>query len=51
MPVYQDNEEIELSIVIPLFNEEENLNELIFVDDGSTDKSFDTLKAKKVKGN
>ncbi len=51
----------ELSVVIPLYNEEESLNELarqlksaltplgvsfevLFVDDGSTDRSFDRLK-------
>lgn len=50
---------IELSIVLPVFNEEGNLNklydeirgvvqdrytcEIIFIDDGSTDKSFDIL--------
>lgn len=49
--------DIELSIVVPVFNEEENIGplykslvsvlsgryELIFVDDGSRDKSFDIL--------
>ena len=53
---------IDLSLVIPLFNEEESLGELhraigetmarhgaryeiLFIDDGSTDRSFDILKA------
>ena len=55
------NDEIELSIVIPLFNEEENVEplyaqlkqaleplvqsyEIIIVDDGSIDRSFELLK-------
>jgi glycosyltransferase involved in cell wall biosynthesis len=53
--------QIEVSVVIPLYNEEESLNELslkllkvfqnmnvtyevIFIDDGSTDRSFDVIK-------
>lgn len=56
-----DQKQIDLSIVIPVFNEEENLEELydrlssalapikqsyeiIFVDDGSTDRSFEILR-------
>jgi glycosyltransferase involved in cell wall biosynthesis len=55
------HDRLDLSVVIPLFNEEESLGELskslsdvlegmgaryeiIFVDDGSTDRSFDALK-------
>jgi len=56
-----DKNKIKISVVVPIFNEEENLNELykrltvvmenlknlyeiIFVDDGSNDKSFEILK-------
>jgi len=55
------NNNIQISVIVPLFNEEESLNELhqklsvvmtalkkpyeiIFVDDGSTDNSFEQLK-------
>jgi glycosyltransferase involved in cell wall biosynthesis len=56
-----DREKVDLSIVIPVFNEEENLHELydrltdalvklkksyeiIFIDDGSADCSFEILR-------
>ncbi|MDE0185494.1 MAG: glycosyltransferase family 2 protein [Candidatus Poribacteria bacterium] len=56
-----DREKVDLSIVIPVFNEEENLHdlysrltdalsklkesyEIIFIDDGSTDLSFEILR-------
>ncbi len=57
----ENKQQIDISIVIPVYNEEQNLEELflkietvlnrmnktyeiIFVDDGSTDKTFDMLK-------
>ena len=56
----QENNQMDLSVVVPLLNEQENLRplfdqitgalegryeyEIIFVDDGSTDQSFDILK-------
>lgn len=54
-----DSDQRELSVIVPVYNEQENLSglyeeikkalqgkynyELIFIDDGSTDKSFDVL--------
>ncbi|UCD49809.1 MAG: glycosyltransferase family 2 protein [Phycisphaerales bacterium] len=56
----QDNSQIELSVVVPLLDEQDNLRslyeqitgalegryeyEIIFIDDGSTDDSFDILR-------
>ena len=56
----QDNSQIELSVVVPLLDEQDNLRplyeqirnavegryeyEIIFIDDGSTDESFNILK-------
>jgi len=58
--VTQDNSQIELSVVVPLLDEQDNLRplyeqirnavegryeyEIIFIDDGSTDESFNILK-------
>jgi len=58
--VTQDNSQIELSVVVPLLDEHDNLRplyeqirnavegryeyEIIFIDDGSTDESFNILK-------
>jgi len=58
--VTQDNNQTELSVVVPLLDEQENLRplydqitgaldgryeyEVLFIDDGSTDDSFDILK-------
>ncbi len=66
MTEQQNSERIGISVVAPLLNEEESLQELtervhanltrfgrsfeiIFVDDGSTDKSFDIIRALKEK--
>ncbi len=67
MPVEENNFLFDISIVVPLFNEEESLPELekaiesslkekysyeiIFVDDGSTDESWRVIKSLGEKGN
>ncbi|MFC1554819.1 glycosyltransferase family 2 protein [candidate division KSB1 bacterium] len=60
MELKEENSRVDISVVIPLYNEQESLGELakeleitliamaksfelIFIDDGSTDKSFETL--------
>ena len=59
-----DRKQLQLSVVVPLLDEEDNLPslyeqitrslagryeyELIFIDDGSTDRSFETLDRKSV---
>lgn len=67
MSVLEKEYPIDISVVIPLFNEEESLPELekavesalkssfsyeiIFVDDGSTDKSWEVIEVLQKKGN
>ncbi len=67
MSVLEKEYPIDISVVIPLFNEEESLPELekaiesalkssfsyeiIFVDDGSTDKSWEVIEGLQKKGN